>query len=222
MSVLDWLFIGLLSSAILFLLFMVLVSVGALLTGRNLKKLKQRKVKNKKKRKKLKRAIRQMQEKRKQQWINVILLLVLSIGLGGGAIYTRHYQGTTLGERDSDALTQGYYLVDEIKAQLEGAESAESKTKVANNIKELSGRLSSYGTRVASQRLTLKNQSMLNKQYNYMMELGVNLNAQTEEFLNDPEKLAEFEADLEKVRAHQQQVLKQLKISEDSLKKKDR
>lgn len=135
MSVLDWLFIGLLSSAILFLLFMVLTGLGAILTGRNLKKLTKKRVKNKKKRKRLKRAVQQLREKRKRQWGNVFLLLVLAIGFGGGAFYARYYQGKTLNERDSDGVVQGYYLVEEISGQLDNINDAESTAKVVSNIR---------------------------------------------------------------------------------------
>lgn len=219
MSMLDWLFIGLLSSAILFLLFMVLTGLGAFLTGRNLKQLKKKRSRNKKKRKKLKRAIRQLQDKRKRQWGNVFLLLILAIGLGGGAFYARYYQGTTLNERDSDGIVQGYYLVEEISGQLDSIDSAESTTKVVSNIKELSGRLASYGSRRASARLTTENQSLLNKQYTYMKELGININGQADSFLDDEEKLTEFKEDLKRTQEHQQKVLNQFRIDENSLKK---
>lgn len=67
--------------------------------------------------------------------------------------------------------------------------------------------------------MTLENQSLLNKQYSYMMELGVNLNGQADSILDSEEKLTDFKEDLKRVQDHQQKVLKQFKINENSLKK---
>ncbi|MBL1227544.1 hypothetical protein [Enterococcus sp. BWR-S5] len=157
-----------------------------------------------------------------QQWRQfrfALLLLVLGGALGGGAFYSRYYQAHRLGEQDSNAIVQGYHLVATIEGELGSEESLANPEKAAARLRDLTGRLSSYGTRIPSQRLSEEGQRLLSRQYSYMSELGVNLFTQAETLMTDEEARLEVEADLEKVRIHQTKVLKHFSINEDSLKK---
>jgi len=220
-SILDWIFIGLFSFAILFFLFSILLLFSLFSTKKKIRFLSGIRKKNKRKRIKLKRERRRLEGVYKRQLINVIVLLVLAFICGGGSFYSRYYQANSLSERDSDAIVQGYYLIEQIDLQLKEAENNDNKTKIANNIKELSGRLSSYGNRLANQRLTVEGQGILNKQFKIMMELGINLAAQQEDFLKNPEKMSEFNEDLEKAKLQQKKVFEHFNINEAALKKKN-
>lgn len=219
MSVLDWLFIGLLSTAILCLLFVVVFFIQSLVDGGRRKKLQKKRIKNKRKRKKLKREIQRLRRKQTAGLRNALLLLVLGGALGGGAFYSRYYQSHTLGEKDTDAIVQGYYLIDTIEQALNAEDALDNPGKTANTIRDLTGRLSSYGTRVANRRLTTEGQSLLNRQYGYMKELGVNLYAKVDQYLESPEQLAIVQQDIEKIKTQQKKVFEHFKINESSLQK---
>lgn len=219
MSILDWLFIGLLSTAILCLLFVVVFFIQSLVDGRKKKRLEKKRVKNKRKRKKLRRDIQRLKRKQSAGLRNALLLIVFSGLLGGGAFYSRYYQSHTLAEKDSDAIVQGYYLIDTIEQALNSEDALSNPGKAANTIRDLTGRLSSYGTRVANRRLTEEGQSLLNRQYGYMKELGVNLYAKIDQYLENPEQLSIIQEDIEKVKKQQGKVFEHFNINEASLKK---
>lgn len=221
MNLLDWLFIGLLSAALLCALFFLVVLIQRVVTGRKRSALEKRRVKNKRKRKKIKRQIHQLKKAQRNQLRNALMLLLLGAALGGGAYYSLYYRSHTLDSQDSEGIVQGYHLIAAIEEKLDSDEATTNPKKTANTVKEMSGRLSSYGTRVASQRLTLEGQGLLNRQFTAMKELGINLYSQKEEFLSDPEQLATVKEDLEKVRAQQKKVFDYFNINEASLQKKN-
>ncbi|WP_321387396.1 hypothetical protein [uncultured Enterococcus sp.] len=219
MSILDWLFIGLLSAAILCGLFVLILFIQSFLTGRKRAGLQKKRIKNKKKRKKLQRRVQKMKKQQWRQFRSALLLLVLGGALGGGAFYSRYYQAHRLGEQDSNAIVQGYHLVATIEEELGSEESLANPEKAATRLRDLTGRLSSYGTRVPSQRLSEEGQRLLSRQYSYMSELGMNLYTQADDLMVNEETRAAVEADLEKIQTHQQKVLTYFSINEDSLKK---
>lgn len=221
MNILDWLFIGLLSAALLCALFLLVMLVQRVLTGRKRAVLEQRRIKNKRKQKKIKKKIRQLKRVQQKQLRNILMLLILSISLGGGAYYSLYYRSHRLDTSDSEGIVQGYHLIAAIEEKLDSEEAVTNPKKTANTIKEMSGRLSSYGTRVASQRLTLEGQSLLNRQFTYMKELGINLYSQKDEFISNPEQVSLVKEDLVKIKEQQKKVLDHFNISEASLKKKN-
>lgn len=218
MEILDWLFIGLLSLAILCFVFMLIFSVVTMQTGKKIHRLKVKKPKRKPKLKKWKRACRALMKKRKQQirWV-ITFLLIGIIGLSG-AFYSRYYQATNLGKKDSDALVQGYFLISGIEEQLNQVQGTDNPKKVQGTLYDLSARLASYGAHSANGRLSEEGQKQLNRLYSNMKELGVNMGSQTVESLSDQETLDGYKADLKKTQDNQKKVLKYFRINEASLK----
>ncbi|MHC5218579.1 hypothetical protein ACYSNR_18225 [Enterococcus sp. LJL128] len=220
MSVLDMSFIGLLSSAILFLLFSFLYLFVSLSTGKKIKALKGRKVKNKKKRKKLIRARKKLEKKRKNQLMGVVICLLVGVSSGAGAFYARYYQLTNLTADDASALAKSYYLIDEMDKQLESVENGAGAEKTVKNLKDLTSQLGSVTVRIASEGLSEDGQKLLNRHFSMLKNLAVNISTLSSENLENAEKRGEYRSDIEKVKEHEQKVFKNFGINESSLKQK--
>lgn len=122
-----------------------------------------------------------------------------------------------LSQKDSKAVIQGYYLVDNIEKELQAAKTTDNDVKAGKNIKLLAGQLSSYGIYKATIRNTEQGQKALNKYYKSMKELGINLSSQTDGFFKDETLLNEFEADVAAVKKNQEAVVSYFKINEKAL-----
>ncbi|MEI5993838.1 hypothetical protein [Candidatus Enterococcus mansonii] len=219
MEILDWLFIGLLSFAILCFVLMLIFLTVLVLTGKKLEQLRTKRPKHKLKVKKWKKACRRLIKKRNQQIRYVIFFLLIGIVGVSGAFYSRYYQATNLGKRDSDALIQGYFLIDGIEEQLNQVQEADNPKKIQGTLYDLSARLASYGAHSANGRLSEEGQKKLNRLYSNMKELGVNLGSQTLESLSNPETLKSYKSDVKTAQGNQKKVLKYFRINEASLKR---
>jgi len=220
MSLLDWVFIGTLSSAILFALFFLLSIILLFSTGKQIQQLTKIRTKNSRKRKKIKRALKKAKVKqKKQRWSFVICLILVGV-LSSTAFYARYYQATNLGERDSEGIVQGYYLLNETKEQINKLSESSSTEKSENNLRELAAKLSSFGMRGADGRLTEEGQRLLTRYYNQVKELGLNLNNQSVEMLDNLETRESYLNDLQKAQKTQSKIITYFKINESALKQK--
>lgn len=218
MTTLDWIAVIALASAILFLLFMLLLVVLRIKSGRQLTKLKRIRTKNKKKRKRLIRQRRMLEKKRRKYLISAILLLVLgSAGLGISA-YTIYYQSTNLNQKDQEMIVKGYYYLGDIEEQLSLAESGAGSDSLGNDLTTLASRLGTFAVVRADYRLGSDYQQLLNRYYSSLKDLGINLASRTSGFYANPEELSDFQEDLAKVRENQKEVFKAFTVNEASLK----
>ncbi|MBO0439871.1 hypothetical protein [Candidatus Enterococcus ikei] len=220
MSVLDWLFIGLLSIASLCLVFVLVFILLSVSTKQRMTELRKKKLRNEKKQKRRKKEIIFLKRKSKSQLVTAVVMFFCGALFMAGSFYSRHYQQTHLSQRDSEAIVQGYYLINNIEEQLQAASTSENKAKISKNIIELAGRLTSYGARMADVRLSVEGQSTLTRMYQLMKELGVNLNNQPKEFLDNDQRLEEFADDIKKAKTQQKKVFSYFKVNEDALKKR--
>lgn len=218
MELLDWVFIGLVSVAILCLVFSIISGWLVLKLGSQIKRLKQKRVKKKRNRIRIKRQIRKLERQRKQPKRAWVLFMIVFVLTTGGAASSRYYQSTNLGAADADAIAQGYNLVNQIENQLnQGKSEGADIEKIHKNIYDLSGRLSSYGARKANGRLSKEGQLLLNRLYSNMKELGLNLSNQSVENLQDSELMASYQVDLEKTKQNQKKVLAYFRVDEKKL-----
>lgn len=216
MTILDWFFIVSLSIASVGLLFAGTSFYLMIQTNKALNKVKRTKVKKKKKKQK-RRKIRELTKKsKKQRTFGIVLsiLFLLSILTAG---YSLYYQSMHLSQKDSKAVIQGYYLVDNLEKELQAAKTTDNDIKAGKNIKLLAGQLSSYGIYKATIRNTEQGQKTLNKYYKSMKELGINVSSQADEFFKDEALLNEFEADVAAVKENQAAVVSYFKINEKAL-----
>ncbi|WP_375180331.1 hypothetical protein [Enterococcus rotai] len=220
MSLLDWVFIGTLSSAILFALFSLFSIFFLFSTGKKIQQLTRIKTKNTRKRKKIRRALKKVKGKRKKQRWSLVIFVVLVGILSSTAFYARYYQATNLGERDSEGIVQGYYLLNETKDQIDVLSESHNPEKSENNLRELAAKLSSFGMRGADGRLTEEGQRLLTRYYNQVKELGLNLNNQSAEMLSNQETREIYLNDLQKAQKTQSKIITYFKINENALKQK--
>ncbi|WP_087639329.1 MULTISPECIES: hypothetical protein [unclassified Enterococcus] len=132
----------------------------------------------------------------------------------------RYHQATNLGDRDSDGIVEGYYLLNETSQQLEAIEQTENIEKTRKNIRELAAKLSSFGVRYADPRLSVEGQQLLNRYYSQMKELGLNLNNQSIESLKGKETYDIYMSDIKKGQMMQKKVFDYFKVNEGALQQK--
>ncbi|MBP1046523.1 hypothetical protein I6N96_09515 [Enterococcus sp. BWM-S5] len=221
MSVLDWSFVILLSAALLFFLLGILFFFSFLLASRKFKPVKKKRPpKNKKKRRQFLQLRKQLDKKRRSRRLwSILFLLIAAMSLGGG-FYSRYYQQNNLGGDDSEALVQSYYLLEEAVLQINNVQAGENPQKSIKNLQEVTSRLASYGARKAAMSLSTDGQTLLNRHFTMLRELGVNLNGQTVESLQNQGTSEGYLEDIEKVRESQSKVFKRFNVNEGALKKK--
>ena len=220
MSILDWLFIGILSTAILCIIFAIVFLISYFLTKKERFKLKQLRPKNKKRRRILKKKSRMLIKKGKKQIQLGLMFLLLGTVLAGGAAFSRYHQATNLGNRDSDGIVEGYYLLNKTSEQLASVQETPNVEKARKNLRELAAKLSGFGVRYADPRLTVEGQQLLNRYYSQMKELGLNLNNQSVESLQEKTTYENYLADIKKVQTIQKKVFTYFNVNEAALKQK--
>ncbi|MBO0473357.1 hypothetical protein IGL98_003318 [Enterococcus sp. DIV0840] len=220
MSLLDWVFIGTLSSAILFALFSLLSIIFLFSTRKQVRQFARIRTKNARKRKKIKRALKKAKAKHKKQGWNLVICIMFACIMSGTAFYARYYQATNLGERDSEGIVQGYYLLNETKNQINTLSESDNPEKAGNNLRELAAKLSSFGMRGPDGRLTAEGQRSLTRYYNQVKELGLNLNNQSAEMMENAQTRETYINDLQKAQKIQAKIITYFKINENALKQK--
>lgn len=216
MTILDWFFIISLSLASIGLVFSGISFYLMAQTKKALKKVKKRKV-SKKKQKQKKRKVRELikTSKRQRNWGISLSIVFLAFGLAAG--YSLYYQAMHLSQKDSKAVVQGYYLMDNLENEMKTAKTTEEEVKSGKNIKLLAGQFSSYGIYKATVRNSEAGQKKLNKYYKSMKELGINLSSQPNDFFKNETILNEFETDLAAVKKNHEEVVSYFNINENAL-----
>ncbi|MEI5990814.1 hypothetical protein A5881_002319 [Enterococcus termitis] len=159
-------------------------------------------------------------KKRKGQGLKTLLFLILTIIALGSGVYSRNYQQNHLQGEDSGALVQSYYLLEDAVIQINNVNTGENPQKSMKNIKEISSRLASYGARKSALTLKEDGQLLLNRHYTALRELGVNLNAQSIETLENNETVETYLKDIKKVQESQKKVFKRFNVNEAALKQR--
>ncbi|WP_086349714.1 hypothetical protein [Candidatus Enterococcus clewellii] len=220
MSVLDMAFIGLLALAILLLLFAVLSVILGINTGNRLKKLQRRRPKAKKKRKGWKRACAALKKKRNSSFKNSVLLIVLALLFGASGFYARYYQLTNMSTANTTALSKGYYLLDETEQQFESLKNGASPEKTLNNFRELSSQLVSVGMETAYGGMSSDYQKLLNRYFDQVRKLGINLGAQNLESLQNTGNIDSYVEDITKIKERQKKIIDEFEVNESALQQK--
>ncbi|WP_025873487.1 hypothetical protein [Enterococcus crotali] len=220
MGILDWTFVLLISSALLFVLFAGFSFFLSVSTGKKARKFKRKPPKNKQKRKKFLAKRRILEKQRRHQQNVGVLFIICMLLTGGSAFYSRYYQMTNLEAGDSEAIVQSYYLIDEIQGQLINLKNGTNPEKSIKNLREVSSRLASYGVRRPYQGLTEDGQKVLTRHFALMKNLGVNLASQSVESLTNPEIMESYVTDVNKIKESQKRVFEEFKVNESALKQK--
>lgn len=144
-----------------------------------------------------------------------LVLVLLFFSVSG---FARYYQQTHLSASDSEVIVQSYFLLDNIETQLNHIEKEENPQKAANNLKKLTSSLVSYTVTRPSGTLSAENQRLLNRYYQTVQELGVNLSHQELSDLEDSEVMTSYQQDLEKAKKMEKKIFKNFRVNEQALK----
>lgn len=218
MDVLQWVFIIGISLTILSAMMTGYFVIVFITKGRQVKSLESLTTKSKRKKKKYAPKMKQVAQQQKKALKKVFLFLVLSSWLAGGAYYVTYYQSTNLSLEDTQAITDGFYYLRDLKTELEGiqagtAEEAKSKQTMTFIATSLAG----YSVKKANTLNTVEGQSVLNKYYHTLSELGINLSRQSATLLTNAESVADLLKDVEKATTYQRKALKFYKVDESAL-----
>ena len=220
MGLLDWSFVSLLALTILFLFLAISFFAFFLSTNAKYKSNQKKRIKNKKKKRQFLIFQKKLQKRKKIQLSKSLLFFILSLLFLSGSYYTRNYQQNHLDGEDSQAILQSYFLLEDLQTQLDNIKKNENPQKSIKNIKEISSRLASYGSRKSSNLLQEDGQNLLNRHYQLLRETGINLNNQTVEMLQEPSVNEAYTRDIKKVTESQKKVFERFNINENALKKK--
>lgn len=158
--------------------------------------------KNKRKRQRWKKQRDELAKQRSGALKFFIIFLVFTALAGGGTAYGSHYQSTNLSEDDSELVVQSYLLLRDFESQIQAAGvSSVDEDAVSRNIRYLTTSLATYGSKLASTANTVEGQTVLNKYYAAVGELGMNASREINDFYGNPDLVATYEGDIEKIKA---------------------
>lgn len=196
MSILEYIFIGgvalMILSGLGSIYFFLQFSRRRILFRRRLKKTKGKKKKNTS----LKRM--KLEKKIKQSFYGALIFCFLTVLFAGVAMFVSYYQSMNLTAEDSEAVVKSYYLLRDLKEQLELADS-QSEESFQENIRLLSTGLASYGIRKASDLNSTEGQIILNRYYNGLKQLGMNASTQVKYIYGNKELITVFLSDVQRV-----------------------
>ncbi|MEI5991626.1 hypothetical protein A5881_003163 [Enterococcus termitis] len=220
MTILDQLFIGGLSVAIVLFLLACYFLFQSIRTQKKLTKLPKRKSKNKKRNKRIAQKRFSLKKFRKKQLISFSISLISAMSLFGGASYLSYYQSMNLTSDDSDTLVKCYYLIRDFEKELLTAkEGEEDEAKIQQNIRYLATSMTSQGTKKASKINTEEGQLTLNRYYNVVKQLGMNASTQTNNFYGNAQLVDTFLEDIKKSETYEKAAFSYYKVNESALSK---
>lgn len=220
MTILDQLFIGGISVAIVLFFLACYFLFQSIRTQKKLTKLPRRKSKNKKKNKHIAQKRLSLKKGRKRSLISFSLSLISAILLLSGACYLSYYQAMNLTSDDSDTLVKCYYLIRDFEKELITAKAGEEdELKIQQNIRYLATSMTSQGTKKSSKINTEEGQLTLNRYYNAVKQLGMNASTQTNNFYGNAQLVDAFLDDIKKSETYEKAAFNYYKVDESALSK---
>lgn len=217
MTIIAWIIIGTIAGAMIFLILSLYYFGQTFLQNRKLKRLPKRPPKNKKKRKRWVVVMERLKKKRKQSLIIGLVFFFFGAALGSSAGYTSNYQSINLSSDDSALIVRSYYLLRDFKEGLAKAATQEEEQATQQNIRYLATTLAAYSTKNASTLNTLEGQSVLNRYYAALAELGVNATRESGNFYGNNSLVEAFQADIEKIITYETDAFEYFKVNQSEL-----
>lgn len=197
MTKLQWLFIGSVSVTLLSFIFFLFYLLSYVLIN---KKTKQKS--------EVQDGDQQLRHRMKKCIKKTGIFLMFTLISGSGAGYIAYYQATNLSDTDSTNLSEGYFYLSDLKKELEMIqEGKEDEAKSQSTINHITTAMSSYSIKKASAMNTVEGQRILNRYYQAMAELGLNISRESRTLSSDPEAITESLEDIEKLQTNQEKVL---------------
>lgn len=221
--ILDWIIIGLISAMGITLLSSVCCLILLMRKQQKLHQLVGEKPKNKgKKRQRWKKKVMMLKSNRKRDVIWTAVLLTFTIMFGTLGFFAHQYQSTHLGPDDVQAVAKGHFYLQKVEENLQlihDSENESEEIQAQNTLRELCGKMASYGARTADGRLSTEGRVLLNRMYAQMKSLGLNLNAQSIEMIKDEENYDSYQKDIRQLKKQEKSVYDYFQINESDLKK---
>lgn len=199
MSKLQWIFIGSVSVTLLSFIFFLYFFISYIFIS---KKVKQ----NSEVQDDI--TDQQLRHHMKKYIKKTLIFLMLMLVSGSGSAYIAHYQATNLSDTDSLNLSEGFFYLSDLKKELEKMQDGEEdEVKSQSTINHITTAMSSYSIKKASAMNTVEGQRILNRYYQAMAELGLNISRESRTLSSDPEAITESLEDIEKLQTNQEKVL---------------
>lgn len=220
MTILDWGVVLLLVLGLLGMLFFCYFCILTVKVSRKLKYFRKRRTKNSKGQKGRNNKLVRLEGKYQKRRLWTVASLIGGLFFLASSLSVDHYRTINLGERDSRAIVEGYYLLREFASELDRSEKAlGSQKKVESNLRYVLTSLCSFGVQNTSAAKRGTGQKKLNQYYGALEELGTNGITNYTKFYNNPKLITEYRQDIEKVRNYEKKVIEFYRINQVALKK---
>lgn len=214
MGVLQWVFIIEVAITIISFILVLYYAFQILYVG---KKIKKQNNNGKRKRKSI---LNKLKTKRKKHNKKLLVFLILGILLGTGSAYVSYYQSTNLSKEDASNLIDGYYYLRDLKNELEGMKARKTEVdKSKQTINHVVTSLAGYSVKTASTINTVEGQRVLNRYYQAMSELGINISRNSGGLAEEQTLLNDSLTDIEKVQTFQKKAMIFFKVDASLLEK---
>ena len=215
MEILQWIFLIGVAITIISVIFSVYFLFSFINHSRVMKKESQKKSKSQRKKRK---RLKALSHKRKQSLRSMIVFLMVSVAMGAVSGYTTYYQATNLSDEDMGHISDGFYYLRDLKEEIEAMDSEEVDSKKSQQtINYVVTSLAGYGVKRASTLNTIEGQSVLNRYYSAMAELGINVSRHSAALPTDAAIREQTLTDIEKVKTYQKKALDFFKIDAAAL-----
>ncbi|MHC5372291.1 hypothetical protein ACYSNU_00670 [Enterococcus sp. LJL120] len=218
MTILEWLIIIGIAVAIIACIFTLIFLYLTISRQKKVSKLSKRPPKSKKRRRRWEKLRQRYLRQKNSALRSLIIFLVITFIFGGGTAYGMYYQSTNLSSDDAEAVVQSYFLVHTFETQLTEAANGEGEEDaVTRNLQYLATSLASYGSKNASSLNTVEGQSVLNRYYAAIGELGINASRQVSEFYGNPDLAATYTSSLERITSLEEAAFSYYEVDQDML-----
>ncbi|MFW8052402.1 hypothetical protein [Vagococcus fluvialis] len=216
MDILQWLFIIGVAITIIFLICSVYFFITFIMSKSNIKKTG-----TASKQKKAKKRISRLKKQKNKALIRGITCLLLGAMVGSLSAYVTYYQATNLSTEDMENIKDGFYYLRDLEKELEGIQKGKTDEEKANQtINFVVTSLAGYSVKKASTLNTIDGQRVLNRYYQGMSELGINVSRKSAMLSSDKLSLKEALSDIQKIKNYEKQVLIFYKVDESILESK--
>ena len=187
--------------------------IQAIKLNKKKKKLNSKKVRNKKRKKRIRSYKKYLEKRRRKVKKNILIVLAIVLIFTTISVYLSYYQATHLSKDDIENVVNGYYLIDDFEQQLTLARSKkDDEEQLQKNVRYLATSMASYGTKKANTLNNEKGQKLLNRYYQLIKQLGMNVSPKVTSIYGNEELSNLFISDVQKVKQVQNEVMNYYKI----------
>ncbi|MHC5374315.1 hypothetical protein ACYSNU_11010 [Enterococcus sp. LJL120] len=218
MSIIEWGVIIGISITLILIFFTIYFFIAMLSQTKKLAGIPSSPPKNSKLKKRWRVVRKRIYLKRKKDVKMVVFFSFLALLFGGGTAYLSYYQSTNLSTEDSDLVVRSYLLLRDFEGKINDAANATEEADTVNrDIRYLATNLASYASKTASSANTADGQTVLNRYYAALGELGMNASRQVTEFYNNSELVVTYEGDIDRLKELESKAFDYYSVNQEAL-----